>query len=95
MCLLPACLLCDCLPGPLVLVVSKVSTGLLYASCFLFMLPLGSGLSSLASGVMERWQHLKAGDASSSSSSVHGSTASVQQGSSSSSSGTSSWSFPR
>jgi hypothetical protein len=55
--------------GNEVLAVTGICRGLLYASCLLFMLPLGSGLNSMASGLLQRWKDLKASAAQPSSSS--------------------------
>lgn len=46
--------------GNVLLAVVGISKGLLYASCLLFMLPLGSGLTQMTSSLVQRWQQLKA-----------------------------------
>jgi len=87
------------------LAVTGVSKGLLYASCLLFMLPLGSGLNSLAAGLMTQLQRFKGAaqpqqqqqSGSDGSSSSSGGFGGSSYGSSSSSGGSSSssWSLPR
>jgi hypothetical protein len=54
------CGCCCCCAGNGLLAVTGVSKGLLYASCLLFMLPLGSGLSTLTAAVAQKLQQLKA-----------------------------------
>ena len=78
--------LCDSYAGGPILTVTGISSGLLYASCLLFMLPLGSGLNSLAAGFMQQLQRFKQKlgqqpDSSSSSSGGYGSSVSSGYGS--------------
>jgi hypothetical protein len=49
-----------CCAGGQLLVITGISNALLYASCLLFMLPLGSGISNVASALKQRLQQLKA-----------------------------------
>jgi hypothetical protein len=76
-----------CCAGGQLLVITGISNALLYASCLLFMLPLGSGISTVTSALKQRLQQLKAsasadqpGSSSSNGSNVTGSSGSSSGG---------------